>query len=219
MDSSVPYDEGDEQLGPSVDGDLLAVLEQSRQLGFLGPGPVMFHVEHAAGFGRLLRSATRVLDLGSGGGVPGIVLARQNPAVRFTLVDAMRRRTSFLEDAVRTLGMAEQVDVVTGRAEDLARTDVLRGKFDAVVTRSFGPPAVTAECAVGFLRPGGWIVASEPPVHDPRRWPNEGLAALGLRSAEKIGSGGSTLQVLRLEGEVDARYPRRVGIPAKRPLF
>lgn len=212
-----PPPAGDLQL--PQDGHLLAILEQSKERGFLGPGPVLFHVEHAGAFGAALGTASRVVDLGSGGGVPGLVLARQHPDVHFTLVDAMERRTAFLNWAVSSLEMTDQVDVVTGRAEDLARVDGLAGSFDLVVTRSFGPPAVTAECAVGFLRPGGRIVVSEPPTDEGTRWPSSGLALLALVADEKISSGAASLQVLRLSGHLDRRYPRRVGVPAKRPLF
>lgn len=201
------------------DTDLLAILEQSKEHGFLGPGPVVFHVEHAGGFGAILGEAGRVLDLGSGGGVPGLVLARAHPDVHFTLVDAMVRRTTFLSWAAMSLGMADRVDVVTGRAEELARREDLAGSFDLVVTRSFGPPGVTAECAVGFLRPGGKLVVSEPPTDEASRWPRDGLALLGLVAVEKVSSGSASLQVMQLTGELDSRYPRRVGVPAKRPLF
>ncbi|MEI2699584.1 MAG: RsmG family class I SAM-dependent methyltransferase [Microthrixaceae bacterium] len=208
-----------ERRSSEPDGQLIAVLEESKRRGFLGPGPVLFHVEHAREFGATLRAAPRVLDLGSGGGVPGLVLARQHPGIHFTLVDAMERRTAFLQSAVMSLGIEGQVDVVTGRAEELARREDLASSFDVVVTRSFGPPAVTAECAVGFLRPGARMVISEPPTVEAVRWPSAGLALLGLSAVERISSGTASLQVLRLSGELDHRYPRRVGVPAKRPVF
>ncbi len=148
-----------------------------------------------------------------------MVLARQHPGIHFTLVDAMERRTAFLQSAVMSLGIEGQVDVVTGRAEELARREDLASSFDVVVTRSFGPPAVTAECAVGFLRPGARMVISEPPTVEAVRWPSAGLALLGLSAVERISSGTASLQVLRLSGELDHRYPRRVGVPAKRPVF
>ena len=88
-----------------------------------------------------------------------------------------------------------------------------------MVTRSFGAPAVTPECAAGFLRsPGGRLLVSEPP-DDEQRWPEEGLSALSLRLAERRSGDGWTVQVLELVGELDERYPRRTGVPGKRPLF
>ena len=71
--------------------DLSAVLERSRELGFLGPGDVAAHVEHAAGFVEVLESVAtgaKVLDLGSGGGLPGLVVAVHRPDLSLTLLDA-----------------------------------------------------------------------------------------------------------------------------------
>lgn len=200
---------------------LLATLEKSRSLGFLGPGPVGDHIAHASAFVPLLPVAGSVLDLGSGGGLPGLVLARSRPDLQLLLVDSNQRRTDFLEQAVRELGLADRVDVRTGRAEDLARESGVRHEFDAVVSRSFGPPAVTAECAAGFLRgPGAVLLVSEPPTGEGRdRWPTEGLAKLGLRAGALVESPGATIQVLEAVQRCTEVFPRPSGRPAKRPLF
>lgn len=195
---------------------LLPVLEDARNLGLVGPGPLLPHLDHALGFGP---AAGACLDLGSGAGLPGLPLAVAWPDSRWTLVDAGVRRAEFLERAVRALGVEERVTVVEGRAEVLARRDGLRGCFDLVVARGFGPPAVTAECGAGFLAVGGRMVVSEPPGGRPARWPADGLAVLGLEVGETREVSGATYQVLRRRGACPDRYPRRVGIPAKRPLF
>jgi 16S rRNA (guanine527-N7)-methyltransferase len=102
-----------------------------------------------------------------------------------------------------------------------------RGAFSLVVARSFGPPAVVAECGAPFLCPGGILVVSEPPpppVDGGRtgpeggRWPGRALAELGLvpqdPSQDRFG-----YQVLRQAEPCPDRYPRRTGIPSKRPLY
>jgi 16S rRNA (guanine527-N7)-methyltransferase len=109
--------------------------------------------------------------------------------------------------------------VVVGRAEDIARQPAYRQAFGVVTARSFGPPAVTAECGAPFLVEGGLLVVAEPPAEDPTRWPASGLARLGLAVGDRIHADGGTVQVLRAVAGVDERYPRRVGVPAKRPLF
>ncbi len=159
----------------------------------------------------------RVLDLGSGGGVPGLVLAELAPDLRLVLVDSAVRRCRFLREATAELGLAGRVEVVEERAESAARHPSLREALDAVVVRSFGPPGVTAECAVGFLRLGGSLVVSEPPEASVR-WPAAELADLGLGPA--VGCGTGEFSFVRLEKiRADDRWPRRVGIPAKRPRF
>jgi 16S rRNA (guanine527-N7)-methyltransferase len=189
------------------------VLEEARTLGFLGPGPVAFHVEHARAYLPALEGvAGAALDLGAGGGIPGLVLAVERPDLTWTFLDAGSRRTAFLGRAVAALGLA--VTIRTARAEEAAD---LRGRFAAVVARSFGPPAVTAECAAPLLTVGGRLIVSEPPA-DRDRWPSEALASLGLGPAQRL-AGPPALVVLRQERPCPAAYPRRTGIPAKRPLW
>ncbi|MEA2686132.1 MAG: rRNA (guanine527-N7)-methyltransferase [Actinomycetota bacterium] len=134
-------------------------------------------------------------------------------------MDAGERRVAFLAEAAAALGVEDRVGVVCGRAEELARVVGLRGGFDLVVARGFGPPAVTAECGSGFLAVGGRLVVSEPPGGRPDRWPAAGLAPLGLEPAATVEVGGAWYQVLVQTSPCPDRYPRRTGIPAKRPLF
>lgn len=161
----------------------------------------------------------RAADLGSGGGLPGLPLALAWPASTWVLIDAHERRTAFLEDAVATLDLGDRVSVRRQRAEDAGRDPDLRGQLDLVVARSFGPPAVTAECAAPLLRVGGRLVVSEPPEADSTRWPPDGVAQLGLALIERIHVSEASYQSLAQVDLVDERYPRRVGIPVKRPLW
>lgn len=204
---------------------LTALLEESRQLGFLGPGPVGPQLDHGAAFAvAVTEPPARALDLGAGGGLPGLVLAtRFWPAARWTYLDARARRTEFLEQAVADLGEAERIDVITGRAEVLGRDPEHRGAYDLVVSRSFGSPGVTAECAAPFLRVGGTLVVSEPPaaaLED--RWNPSGLGMVGFGAPEPIVVDGDHpvhLVRLTLLRECPSRFPRRDGMPTKRPLF
>jgi 16S rRNA (guanine527-N7)-methyltransferase len=195
------------------------VLERARALGFLGPGAVTEHLTHATGFLPALEPlAGRIADLGSGGGVPGLPLALARPDLELVLVDAGERRAEFLRWAVAELGLGERVTVVHGRAERVGRAD-LRGTLAGVVSRSFGPPAVTAECGSPLLRLGGRLVVSEPPGEVAEdRWPPSGLAELGLTVGPRW-EGPPAIQVLEQARPCPDRFPRRDGVPAKRPLF
>ena len=207
----------------TIEGGLEAVLERSRRLGFLGPGSLRVQAEHAAGFAVAVTDPPgRLLDLGSGGGVPGLVLVGMWPHCRATLLDAGERRCAFLAESVDQLGWADRVTVVRSRAEEAGRQPDMRGAFDLVVARSFGPPAVTAECGAPFLDGGGRLVVSEPPGDGPGagsdRWPEAGLAELGLR-AGGVWREPFHYRAFVRERPCPDRYPRRPGIPAKRPLF
>ncbi len=206
--------------------DLVDCLLAARELGFLGPGPVEDHLNHAR---RYVEAVTELgaptsplLDLGAGGGVPGLILAEEWQDAEAVLLDSNERRCYHLNRAVRALGLTDRVSVLHARAEEAARTD-LRASFPLVVARSFGPPAVTAECAAGFLTVGGYLVVSEPPgertVTPPggplTRWPDAGLGVLGQRRA--LASPG--VVAIRQDRVCPGRFPRRVGVPRKRPLF
>lgn len=197
------------------------VLEEARALGFLGPGPVAGHIEHAAGFLRAVGEPPpfRVIDLGSGGGLPGLVVAQAWPEARVVLLDSNERRAAFLARAVSELGLDLRVAVAHRRAEEAGRDPAWRGRADLVVARSFGPPAVTAECAAPLLAVGGRLVVSEPPDGTPDRWPEESLTRLGLLPIGRLEQAFSRFQILRQETPCPETFPRRVGMPAKRPVF
>lgn len=201
-------------------GALFDVLERARGWGFLGPGPIEPHIAHARRFaGAVARRARpgRVLDLGGGSGIPGLVLALHDwTDARWVLLDSSARRCAFLTAAIETLGVSDRAVVAEGRAEDVARSGGMRGTQDVVVSRSFGAPAVAAECGAPFLRLGGALIVSEPPVPVPERWPAAGLAMLGL---QRIESGDTGMAVFEQVSRCPSTYPRAVGVPSKRPLF
>jgi 16S rRNA (guanine527-N7)-methyltransferase len=138
------------------------------------------------------------------------------------LIDANRRRCAALEDALVRLRLGGRVSVRCERAEVLAWDPDLRGQFDLVVARAFGKPAVTAECAVGFLQSGGCLIVSEPPEAqstDSVRWPDEGLAVLGLGPAVAMRTEDVGAVAMSAAGPPGERWPRAVGRPAKSPLW
>jgi 16S rRNA (guanine527-N7)-methyltransferase len=243
---------------------VVPVLERGQALGLLGPAPVRQHVDHSVGFtAGVDQPPERFLDLGSGGGVPGLVLALTWPGAQAVLLDAGERRCAFLRQAVDDLALGPRVTVVRERAELAGRDRRWRATFDLVVARSFGRPAVTAECGAPFLRVGGRLVVSEPPlasVDEPlddglvspsgepgdvgaeggvgapgaacapgagsdaggasesARWPGDALARLGLGTVARWHEPFSYQALVQREICPD-RYPRRVGVVAKRHLF
>lgn len=197
----------------------MEVLSEARDLGFLGPGSIELHLEHTDGFARAVSAApSRVLDLGSGAGIPGLALASTWPESAISLLESSTRRAAFLERAVQRLDLGARVSVLNGRAELLGRDERLRGHFDAVVARSFGPPAAVAECGAPFLERGGILLVSEPPDDGPIRWPGPELDELGLRD-EGVATADPRVRRLRQVRPCPQRFPRRTGVPTKRPLW
>ncbi|SUZ65343.1 uncharacterized protein METZ01_LOCUS18197 [marine metagenome] len=162
--------------------ELVAILEKSQLLGYIGPGSINEHLEHARAQLRAASptSDSRWCDLGAGGGLPGLVIAYDRPDLNMVLLDRSITRTDFLERAVRGLGLQEHVEVLHGDAAAIAHQDVHRGAYDGVLSRSFGSPATTAECASGLLRVGGRLVASEPPRQCQQRWHPHALNSMGF---------------------------------------
>jgi 16S rRNA (guanine527-N7)-methyltransferase len=174
---------------------------------------------HADGFATVIGEAPeRALDLGSGGGLPGLALALLFPCSCWLLLDSAARRAAFLEEAVRRLGVRERVGVRRARAEELGRDPEFRGTFGLVVARRFARPAITAECAAPFLLTGGRLVVSEPPGGEDR-WPEPAVDALGLAVGERRTTREGTYQVLEQVRSCPDRFPRAVGIPQRHPLF
>jgi 16S rRNA (guanine527-N7)-methyltransferase len=178
------------------------------------------HIQRALDLGAAVEEIPGVaIDLGSGGGVPGLPLAVAWPSTRWTLLDGSTTRAAFLEQAVAELSpwLGDRVTVLGERAEIVGRGPI-RGTCDFVVARSFGSPAVTAECAAPLLRAGGRLVVAEPPGGDPGRWDPSGVNELGLELGFSV-SEPTAFQVLTQATLCPDRFPRRVGVPSKRPLF
>jgi 16S rRNA (guanine527-N7)-methyltransferase len=193
------------------------VLAEARDLGFFGPGPLGPQLEHARAFLPLLGTPGSVVDLGTGGGLPGLVLLRALPDTTFVLVESQQRRAAFLREALARLGAEDRATVLEDRAEVVGRAPDHRERHDAVVARSFAAPAVTAECAAPLLRVGGVLVVSDPPAGGEARWPADPLRELGLAVATRTTT--PSLTSLEKVMGTSERFPRPVGRPAKRPLW
>lgn len=164
----------------------------------------------------------RWMDLGTGAGIPGLVLACRFPDSRWVLVDSVQKKARAVEGFATALGL-DNVEVIVGRAEDLARNPALRGVFDGVVVRAVAVLAVVAELARGFVKPGGCLVAMKGPS-----WRSEAVAAGGAFErlgwvdvhAERLDFRARETWVVSMQagGAVPDSVPRRVGVPQRHPL-
>ena len=202
----------------------LAVLARAQELGFLGPGPIDAQRAHAEGFGEVVErtldaAPDSLVDLGSGGGVPGLVLAARWPSCRVALVDSNHRRCDLLQAVVVEQGWADRVEVVEARAEVVAREPRCRERFRVATARGLAGPAATAELAAGFVTVGGVLVVSDPPEPEAERWPSAGLAAFGFGSAVRSTVRSGSFVAIRKISSAPENVPRGVGRPAKRPRW
>src|SRR5262245_35503694 len=182
------------------DSSLLTALEKLRDRGALGEPDLAAAIAHSERFVAAIPAPARtLLDLGSGGGLPGLVIALRRPDLSITLIDRRERRTDLLRLATTQLGIADRVAVITADVIEAATDSGLAGRFDVVTARAFGDPLWTLECAHPFLSETGVCVVSEPPEVDAEsRWPAEEVSALGY-------DGGYTaagVQIFRRVGRV-----------------
>ena len=167
---------------------------------------------------------TRIADIGPGGGFPGLPMCIAQPALQLVLIESQRRRCQFLETAVSELAL-DAVEVVNARAEDAGRDPALRETFDLVVVRAVAPLAVLVEYALPLLRVGGILATPKGSRADHER--TEARAAITALGGIELDPLPLSLPpdvppqqviLVRRDGPLDDRYPRRAGIPSKRPI-
>jgi 16S rRNA (guanine527-N7)-methyltransferase len=126
---------------------------------------------------RLPAGRLRIADLGAGAGIPGVPISIVRPEISMTLIEAKRKRVSFLLTLKRELGAAN-LEILEGRAEKLIHENPeLQGSFDAVVSRAMGPIKSVLPIAMSYLTAGGLYVGTGPPLEDQ----HTDLEALGVR--------------------------------------
>lgn len=196
---------------------LVAELGRSQSLGTIGPRDLDDHLGHALGYSEVLVAlgitSGDCADLGPGAGLPALVIAATLPDTDWTLVERRERSVARLDITISRAGWTDRVRCWLGDAEIAGRD--LRGEFDLVTARGFGPPAMTAECAAPLLRMGGTLLVSEPPGEQ-ERWPEDELAVLGLE-ARPVDN--PLYWVATKVGETPDKFPRRVSVPRRKPLW
>ena len=171
-----------------------------------------------------IKKGAAVLDVGAGAGFPGIPLAIYRPDLVLTMVEATGKRAKFLKKVISGMGL-QGVEAVHARAEDFSRKIIFREKYDLVVSRAVAPLAVLAEYCLPPLRKRGIFIAMKGPhVKEEINTAQNALAILGgiIKEIIKIelpclGDIRKLVVINKIKATPDA-YPRRAGIPARKPL-
>lgn len=170
-----------------------------------------------------IKNGARVLDIGTGGGLPGLALAVSVPELSFTLMDAREKKIHAVQSMADELGLTN-VKTVSGRLEELAHKTKFREQFDIVTARALAPLQTLLEYASGFVKPGGFFYSWKGPEYPEELTSSENAQRhLGLLYKDihryTLPTGEERF-ILRFEKvkALEAQYPRKIGVPSERPL-
>ena len=167
-------------------------------------------------------SASRILDLGTGGGFPGLPLAIACPEKSFVLMDSVGKKLKVVADAAERLGLMN-VQVIHARAEDLAQKPEYRERFDLVVSRAVANMSTLSEYCLPFVKKGGWFIAYKTVgAEEEINAAAKAVKLLGGSAVRMEGNGnesdGHVFAAVQKISATPSKYPRKAGLPAKQPL-
>lgn len=166
----------------------------------------------------------RIIDVGTGGGLPGVPLAIARPDLRFTLLDSTRKKIAFIEEAAHTLGLSN-LTAIADRSETLAHHANHRQQYDLAVSRAVGPLPTLLELTLPFVRQDGWCVAMKGPrVEQELNESGDALYKLGAGELQVIEAypeefgNDLVLVLIHKERNTPKQFPREPGLPKRSPL-
>lgn len=171
-----------------------------------------------------LKEGTKVVDIGTGAGFPGLVFKLYRPDLEVLLVDSLNKRINFLNTLIRKFDIS-RVEALHARAEEIGNNSLYREKYDLAVSRAVAPINILSEYTIPFVIKGGSIVYFKGPDYELEI--KEGLNAIEILGGKLEGIHQVNIPNIKVERflvelkkaeTTPARYPRRPGIPKKRPL-
>ncbi|GEA14457.1 MAG: rRNA (guanine527-N7)-methyltransferase [Moorella sp. (in: firmicutes)] len=169
-------------------------------------------------------TGARVIDVGTGAGIPGFILKIYRPDLQLTLLEAQQKKVKFLEKVVNKLEL-KGVECLWSRAEEVGQNKNYREKYNLAVARAVAPLNTLAEYCLPLVKVEGFMVAYKGPAGEQELKAAAGAINLLGGGATKIwqrklpgGEEKRLLVIIKKEKVTPPAYPRRPGLPAKRPL-
>lgn len=169
------------------------------------------------------KNAETVIDIGTGGGFPGVPLAIISPDKHFVLADSLNKRLKVIDTLTSELGISN-TKTVHGRAEEMAKNSDFRQSFDLCVSRAVANMAVLAEYCLPFIKVGGYLLAYKgPDAEDEIKAAKKAIKILGgefvrLETASLEGYNHNIVVIKKMK-DTPVKYPRKAGIPTKTPIL
>lgn len=172
----------------------------------------------------LVKGKKRLIDIGTGGGFPGLPLKIVNPELDVTLMDSLNKRIVFLKEVISQLGL-DEIEAIHGRAEELSRTPQHREQYDIAISRAVASLDTLSEYCIPFVKEGGYFISMKgPDVDEEMKLSQNAIKILGGRLVEKrlvqIPESDITHSLIIIEKirSTPTKYPRGGGKPRKNPL-
>lgn len=171
-----------------------------------------------------INNKLKIIDIGTGAGFPGLPLKIMMPDVKFTLLDSLNKRVSFLNEVIDELKLKD-IEALHGRAEDYASDSKYREKYDICVSRAVANLSTLSEYCIPFVKEDGYFISykageSEEEINKSKN----AIKILGgkINKVEEFVLPGTDVSrvfvfIRKLE-LTDKKYPRKAGVPAKKPL-
>jgi len=173
---------------------------------------------------KLFEGNVKVIDIGTGGGFPGIPLKIYNEKLNVTLLDSLNKRIVFLNEVIKSLGFND-IEAVHGRAEELGRKVEFREQYDISISRAVATLNTLSEYCIPFVKVGGYFISMKgPDVEEELKDAKRGIEILGGKVVEvkslRLPQSDiiHTLIIVEKIKETPTKYPRAGGKPKKNPL-
>jgi 16S rRNA (guanine527-N7)-methyltransferase len=171
-----------------------------------------------------IANGATVIDVGTGAGFPGLPIKIVRPDISLTLVDSLQKRIHFLKTLTEELHLSG-VNIFHGRAEEVGQSTTFRENYDRAVSRAVAPLNILVEFCLPLVKPGGFFVALKgPDLEDELRNAQSAIATLGgivkntVSFNLPISGDPRCMVIIEKKSSTPAKYPRRPGMPEKKPL-